>query len=770
MSDQLQVVGKRVPMIDGPARVTASAQYTQDVVLPGMLYGKILRSPHAHARILRLDTSRAEQLSGVRAVITAADTSGLTYIHLGPPLADKYPLAKDKVRYMGDEVAAVAAEDPETAARALELVEVEYEILPAVFTVEEAMAPGAPQVHASEGNVAVHIIRHFGDVEQGFRQADFVFEDEYSTPAIAHCCLETHGVVAAFDEKGYLTLWAATQAPYFIKKELSHVLQMPDAHIRVMAVQLGGGFGARSKVCDDEAICALLAKKSGRPVKITLSREEEFATTRTRHPTRIRIKTGVKSDGTLVARELVEFMDNGAYNGYGPAILSYSASVVASLYRVPNVRFEGYLVYTNKQYGGPMRGYGAPQVTFAVESQMDRIARQLGMDRVALRTRNANRPDEVTPCGWKITSCAFAECIEQAVASLGARKEKHGTGARRRGVGVAGGIGVSGSHVYVDGDYTGAVVELTPAGTVTVKVGTTDLGTWSNTTLAQVAAEELGVALEDVRMVVMDTALTPPDPGSFGSRVAFVGGNAVRRAAAIVKRKILEAMANKIEVSVDLLEARNRMIHVAGSKEPVASVYQAAQLTADFVEKGAVTASYRYETPTDLLDRATGYGNVSAAYCFLAQAAEVEVDCETGRVQVLQLSTVYDVGRALNPTAVEGQIQGAVIMGAGFALTEQLKYDQGRLLNSNFLDYRLLTACDIPELKVILLEQPDPEGPFGAKGVGEWALVPTAPAIANAVYDAIGVQVHDLPITPERVLQSQSKQSPSQNASQCPGG
>jgi CO/xanthine dehydrogenase Mo-binding subunit len=381
---------------------------------------------------------------------------------------------------------------------------------------------------------------------------------------------------------------------------------------------------------------------------------------------------------------------------------------------------------------------------------MDMIAERLGMDPVAFRLKNTNQPGDVTPCGWQITTCAFDECIEKAVAALG--PVERGKGSKRRGVGIAGAIGVSGSYVYADGDYTEAAVEISESGTATVRVGTTDIGTWSNTTLAQVAAEELGVPFADVRMVTMDTDLAPRDLGSFASRVAFVGGNAVRLAAAEAKRQVLESVAMKLETVPDKLRIEDRMVYVEGQDVPVVSIYDAVQVTQGYRTGQPVVGRWRYQTPADYLDRKTGYANVSAAYSFLAQAVEVEVDCETGRVTVLRLIAAYDLGQALNPLAVEGQIEGALAQGIGYALTEQMIHENGRLINPNFLDYRILTAPDMPPVQILLVGSPDPAGPFGAKGVGEWGLVPTAPAIANAIHNAVGVRVSDLPITPEKVL------------------
>jgi len=751
---ELSVVGKRLPKIDSIEKVTGEAKFSNDLVFPNMLFGKILRSPYPHAQIISIDTKKAKALPGVEAVITAEDTPKIKYVHLGGIHEDKLPLADKKVRYIGDEVAAVAATDERIAEKAIRLIRVKYKVLPAVFNSEDALKPGAPLIHDNKpNNIAASSTKEFGDIDKAFRQSDFIFEDRYELQAQAHCCIEPRSCAAMYDQKGNLKIWTATQSPYFVQKELAHILNIPLTKVRVMEVQVGGGFGSRSKVCEDEGICAFLAKRTGKPVKITLTREEEFTTTRIRHPMIIYLKTGISKDGILMARQAKIVTDNGAYNHMGPAVTGVAGAIIASLYRVPNVKYELLTVYTNKHFGGPFRGYGNPQATFAIESQLDSIARKIEMDPVEIRVKNANRPGDTTPVGWKITeSCGFRECLEQAAEAINWR-EKEKNKSFGRGVGIAGCIHLSGFHVYTDGDFSSAFIKIFSDGSVELMVGSADVGTWSNTALAQIAAEELGVTLDQVRVVSMDTDLTPMDLGSWGSRVIFIGGNAVRRAAYDVKWQLFEIAASKLGANIEDLDSKEGRIFVKGSPEKFVSFSDCVVATSRHKIGKTILGKGHYDSPTELINRETGISNISAAPIFAAQAAEVEVDPKTGRVKVLRIVAAHDIGRAINPTAVEGQIEGAVAQGYGYALTEQYEYENGRVLNPNFLGYRIPRSNDIPEIVPILVEKIDSEGPFGAKGVGEPGSVPTAPAIANAVFDAIGIRINSLPITPEKILE-----------------
>ena len=763
MEQQLSVIGKPFPQLNASDKVRGSAKYSEDLNFPRMLYGKILRSPHAHAKILEIDTSEAKKVEGVKAVVTAKDTPQIPFIHLGFHFEDKLPLQLLKVRYVGDEVAAVAAVSEAIAEKALRQIRVKYEPLPPVFDPEEAMKESAPQIHEGRSNLILQIKRHFGDVERAFRDADLVVEDLFETPAQSHCNMEPRCSVALLDERGILNIWSSTQASYYVRKEVSHVLGLPLSKVRVMEINAGGGFGSRSKVCEDEAITALLVLKTGRPVKIAYSREEEFSATRIRLPFKMWIKQGVKKDGTLRAREVRVIADKGAYIHFGPAIVGYAGGVVASLYRVPNVRYEGNVVYTNKHFGGPFRGFGAPQVTFAIESQLDTIALELGMDGAELRLRNANKPGETTPSGWKITSCGFTECIRKVVEVSGwnEKRKQKAEGDVVRGIGMASGIHISGAKVLPDGDFSGAIVKVFEDGLATAYKGSTDMGTWSNTATAQIVAETLGVSFEKVRVISMDTETTPTDSGSFASKVTFVHGNAAKKAAEQVREKLFRAVADALEANTEDLEVEDGRVFVRGSPDRGMTYGEAVTKSKDRV-CGWVSAEYHYDPPSELINHQTGISNISAAYTFAAQVAEVEVDKKTGLVRVTGFAAAQDVGRTINPLAVEGQLQGSIVQGIGYALSEEYAYQDGAVMNANFTDYKMPSATEAPSpqnIKTILIETNDPEGPYGAKGVGELSLNPTAAAISNAIYDAIGVRFRSLPITPERILEALESQA-----------
>lgn len=754
--EDLAVVGKRLPPIDGADKAEGTSRYTSDRTLPGMLFGQILRSPHAHAKILGIDTTRAESLPGVRAVITAKDAPGIKYLHARGSFQDKFILANDKVRYIGDEVAAVAAESQEVAEKAVELIDVHYHVLPAVFDPEEAMEPGAPKIHERSSNIAMEGLRDYGDVERAFRESDRVYEDRFVTQAVAHCCPEAHGSLAAFDQKGKLTVWTPTQSPCAVQKELVAILGIPSSKVRIMEVPVGGGFGARSKICEDEAICALLARKSGKPVKITLTREEEFSTTRTRHPMIITLRTGVREDGTLLARHIKLVVDNGAYNHMGPAVMGFAGYAATSHYRVPCVKLETRLVYTNKQFGGPFRGYGNPQVAFAIESQIDMIADRLGIDKLEIRLKNCNQTGDVTPCGWQIKSSGFEECLVKAAKEIGWHERKSHP-QKGRGIGLAGMIHVSGAKVYPEGDFSSSYIHLLEDGTAAVFSGTTDMGQGSSTVLSMIAAEELGLSLEDVRLVTMDTDLTPADIGSWASRVAFVGGNSIRKAAKDIKRQLFEAVSQKLECNpLDLQIKRNR-IFVAGSPDRSIPVGDAILASPERVGHMLIGKGF-YDPPSELINHTTGIANLSSSYSFAAQAVEVEVDGDTGRVRVRRVVAAHDAGRAINPMIVEGQIEGAVVQGIGYSLMEQVSCGMnGKMENPSYLDYKIPLSVDMPKIETHIIETNDPEGPYGAKGIGEPGLVPTAPAVANAIADAVGVRLTKIPILQEEVYEGLKK-------------
>jgi CO/xanthine dehydrogenase Mo-binding subunit len=755
----LKYVGKRTPDIYGFAKLSGEASFSDDLWLPGMLYGKLLRSPHPHARIIRIDTSKALELEGVVAVMTGEDTPRIKF---GAQISDMYPLAIEKVRYVGDPVAVVAAETEEAAWDALELIEVGYEILPAVLSPEDALKKGAPEIHDGKSNLLVTIKRDFGDTEKGFEESDYVFEDEFSTQALAHCNLEPRCSVARMTPEGVLELWTGTQSPLFVRKEVANVCDLPLSKVRVMNILSGGGFGARSKFCEDEGVTALLAIHTGRPVKITFTREEEITTTRIRQPFKMKIKTGANKDGTIPAREMHVVADKGAYCHYGIAVVGYAAGTAASMYRTPNFKYTGDVVYTNKQFGGPFRGFGAPQATFAIEVQMDKIAEKLGIDPMELRLKNGLKSGYTTACGWQITSCGFEECVRKAAESTGWKNKRVSPkeGRYRRGIGMASAVHVSGSNVFPDGEFSSIEIKMFLDGQISIYKGSGDTGMWSNTVISQIVAEELDLPMSRTRIVSNDTEVVPQSLGSFASRVCFADGNAARKAAVQLRNYLLESASAKLGVPARDLAIGDGSIY--SKKDPKNSVtYGDAVFSSSRCVGHVLSSKYQYDPPTKRLTL-DGYANVSAAYAFSVQVAEVAVDIVTGEVIVEKMTVVQDVGRAINPIAVEGQIEGAVVQGIGFALSEELITNSEGVIVSDCLEkYMMPTSMDIPDIEVILVETEDPEGPFGAKGVGEIGMNNTAAAIANAIYNAVGVRMHKLPMKAEDVYFALKKEKKS---------
>ncbi|MBI2875920.1 MAG: molybdopterin-dependent oxidoreductase [Candidatus Tectomicrobia bacterium] len=766
---ELSVVGKRLPRVDGIEKVTGQGLFTMDVYPPGMLWGKMLRSPYPHARVLRVDASRARALPGVKAVISLEDVPRVRHAGEGPPLDeltghDQY-IFDERVRFVGDGVAAVAAVSREVAEEALELIEVEYEELPAVFDPEEALREEAPRVHALGNLCEGPFLVERGNVRQGFAEADHVIEETYETSRVQHAFLEPYVCVCSLDRSGKLTVWDSTQSPFTIRGAMSVVLGLPRPKIRFLVRHVGGGFGGKLDAYQLEFVCALLAQKTGRPVRMEYSREEVFACGKSRHPSRIWLKQGFKADGTLVAREGRVIMATGAYASHGPGVIKVCCIMLGSLYRCENVRITGYSVYTNAPIAGAYRGYGNPQATFALESQMDAIAERLGMDPLALRRKNHLGVGEMGPLGLPITSCGLPECLERGAQRIGWEAARARNSASRspstpwsprpagfglpsvppnparfrRGVGLACMIHCSAGVPFIK-EQSSAFVKLNEDGTVTLIVGTTDLGTGSNTTLVQIVAEELGVRFEDVHLSGGDTDLTPLDLGSYGSRVAYVAGNAVQRAAADARGQLLRRAASMMEADPEELEVRQGTVRVKGAPHRWVTVSEVAMHALSTFPVEVILGKASFEP--------------SQAPPFAAQFAEVEVDTETGQVRVLRLVAVHDVGLALNPTIVEGQIEGALHHGIGYALTERMAVEDGVVLNPSLADYKLLTALDMPSVEALFVESLDPTGPFGAKGVGEPGLVATAPAIANAIYHAVGVRIRSLPITPEKVLRA----------------
>ena len=745
---KFSVVGKRVPKLDAVDKATGRAQYIQDVKLPGMLYGKILYSKYPHARIVNIDTSRAEKLSGVRVVLTGED---IPNIRMGV-YKDNPPLKAGKVRSYRDEVAAVAATDPEIAKQAINLIEVTYEALPAVFDPITAMQPDAPLVHE---NHKTNILKmpwklHYGDVNTARKEAAHVVEKQFTTTWVTHCCLGTSGAIADFDNNNNLTIHTNTQIPSLAQKDFQEILKalgIPDKRVRVIKPVIGGGFGSKLDTYAYEHVAILLAWHARRAVKILFDREEEFMATSTRQPTIIDIAMGCDTEGHLLFRDMKMVLDNGAYTSWGVTTPSVMMMPITSLYRVPNVRYEAKCVYTNNTYSQAMRGYGNPQATFAIESAMDILAETAGIDRIKIRRINSNQPGDETPQGFKITTCGLPECLDAVEKVLDIEKPK----ARGEGIGIASLIHVGGGARIYKSDGCGAIIKLDDFGKADVFTGASDMGQGADTVIAQIVAEQLGLEVEDIHVIHQDTDICPWDVGAHASRTTFVAGNAALGAAKKIKIRILELGAELMGVPQSKLDIRNR--HVFSQDDPEKPMPIAKLLRkAHFSHGGTMMmADFFYDPANENMGR-DFRGNLSMTYAFGTHGVRLRVDEETGKVEILDYVAAHDVGRAINPMLLDGQVHGGVMMGVGYALTEQVILEKGRNMNPDFRDYKILTAKDAIPLTPVVIETIDPDGPYGAKGIGEPGCVPTAPAIANAIYDAIGVRITDLPITPERVL------------------
>jgi len=757
--EKYSVIGKRIPRVDSRPKVTGEARYAIDLSFPGMLYGKILRSPYPHARVLNVDTSRAERLLGVKAVVTGRDTPGVPFgpVRMVPTGPDKFALAIEKVRFIGDEVAAVAAVDEEVAEEALELIRVEYEPLPAVFDPEEAMKDGAPRIHDyAEKNISMRASWHMGNVDEGFKQADYIKEETFRTQMVVHSPMEPHAVVASYDSNGRLTVWSSTQAPFYLMRDLSFVLGIPEERIRVIKPYVGGGFGGKAESNAMEHIAAFLSMKAGRPVKIVHTREEENIATSRRHPMVVWHKIGVKRDGRIVAKESRVILDGGAYNYYGPITTFLTGAFQNGPYRLENFKFEGIRVYTNKPACGAQRGHGAIEPAFATECLLDMIAEDLNLDPLEIRIKNGLKRGEITPNRFIIKSSGHAESIEKASQAIGWR-DKWKKLPKGHGIGIGANFFVSGAgwHFHYDSNIPHSTVkmEVSDSGSVTLLTGVSEIGQGIETVLTQVAAEELGVRVEDIRIVAADTGVTPVDLGSYSSRVTLMAGNATKMAAKEIKEKLLKVAADMLEANPEDLEIRDRKVYVKGSPERGKSFVEVVRACLSKINEPLIGNGYYYPPTAEfVLNLSTGEISFSPTYSFGAHCALVKVDMETGEVKVEELAAAHDCGVAINPMGVEGQIEGSVSMAFGQALLENFWFDGGQMLNPTLLNYKLATALDMPKVKSIIVESDDPEGPFGAKEASEGVLIPTIPAIANAVYNAIGVRIKDLPITPEKVL------------------
>jgi CO/xanthine dehydrogenase Mo-binding subunit len=761
------VVGQSVLRKDANQKVTGQALHVGNIELPGMLHVAVLRSPYAHARIMRIDKSRAEKLPGVALVLTGAEIAKMPGVdaHFGPAFRDQPILCVEKVCYVGDLVVAAAAVDRRTAEDALQLVEVDYEPLPAIFDVLAAVNPNSAVVHdqhrpakafadlahvkpGQRSNICYHFKLRLGDVDKAFAEAERIFEDTFSSPAAQHVPMEPHVTFAYWDEHQRLNVWTASQSPSYVRTELSATFGIPMNRIRVRVPYLGGGYGAKLYAKLEPLVTAmvLLTKK---PVRYALTREEEFLTI-TKHKVVTRIKTAVKN-GAITARKCEVYWDTGAYAEIGPRIGHKSGYTSAGPYRIPNVWIDSYCVYTNKVPAGAFRGFGVPQVIWAYDSQTDSIARALHADPVEFRLKRSLQEGESFATGTVVRSFGINEAIRQAAGAIQwDRPKPPPSGTQRRGRGIAAGV-----KAVLTPSISGAIVILNADGTANVLSSTVEMGQGSETTLSQIVAEELGLSAEQIHIVQPDTDVTPYDTITAGSRSTYHMGNAVRMAASKIKAQLCEVVASKLEVDPDDLVAGKGRIYVRGLEERGMSIGQI--FLAKFGSLGTTLAAEAVCQPTAAhMDPETGQSEKCTEYWFpSATAAEVEVDTETGRVKVLKLFSVGDTGTAINPRHCEQQLECAALMHLGLTLFEEMIFEDGQLINGSLLDYQIMSFKDMPQqVQPVVVEVPHADGPFGAKGAGETGALTVAPAIANAIDDAVGVRIRDLPITPEKVLRA----------------
>jgi 4-hydroxybenzoyl-CoA reductase subunit alpha len=797
--ESLEVVGHRIPRLDGIEKVTGTAQYTTDIQLPKMLYGQTLKSPHPHAIIKSIDISEAQNLPGVVCVITGRDIPNNNRV-MGLTVSDQSILAADRVRFVGDEIAAVAAIDERTAEKAISKIKVEYEPLSAVFSVDKAMAKDAILVQDfAKSNIGSSRQVVAQDAEKGFAEADVIVEDTFLTTPIEHAPLETEAAVSSYDGSS-LKVWTTTQVPYWDRVVLSRMLGIPQHRVRVITPHVGGGFGGRDLVLL-LYICAALAWRVGgnRPVRMVRTREEEFTCSTHRHSMQIRIKLGAKKDGLLTAMQGRALIDAGAFVGWADALGQAQGHLFASRYKCENVKWEHFTVYTNNTPGGPMRGFGNGELSFALESTMDRLAHELKMDPIGLRRMNIVKQGYITPIGWNLKGCHLDECVDKVSEYFRAKRlelrQDDQNSRFRRGLGFACGSHWCGwrpgynAHIWrtgfanpeelyaanpgstyvvvgkngqvqwrqgfeselIDADPSSCILNVSDDGTATVHIGEVDMGQGLYTTIAMIVSEETGIKLEDINVVGGDTHSGAFGIGTFASRSTFIAGNAALKAAKQVKRILLELASEMLNVPADQLKAANGKISLRDNPEKSVFIADVA-FRAYATRRGGGIMVSSFHDPDSVLPDASGKGSIAEAYLFFAQGVEVEVDTETGIVKVLEVVSCHDVGKVINPIEAEGQVQGSVHQGIGHALTEEVVREKGRISNPNFLNYVIPPSTQMPKIKIMFVEKPESSGPLGAKGIGEPAMVGIAPAIANAIYDAVGVRMKTLPMGPEKVL------------------
>jgi 4-hydroxybenzoyl-CoA reductase subunit alpha len=771
---QYSVINSRAPRLDAPAKATGRAVYADDLTFPNPLYGAILQSPLAHARILNIDTSRAKALPGVKAVVTAKDLDIIPY-GVSPARYDETIMAVDKVRYVGDEVAAVAAIDQGTALEALSLIKVDYEELPAVFDPVAAMAEGAPLVHEHfPRNICAEVHQEFGDVEAAFAQCDFIHLHKFVNKRQDAAFLEPNACTAVFDGQGNLTLHTSTQVPHYVQRTVAMVLKLPIGKVRVVKPYVGGGFGPKAAASALELLSCLLSMKTLKPVKMGFTREQVFLHSRGRHQFFHTFKTGVKKDGTLVALHNECFLEGGAYSSFGIATVYYAGSLLGGPYKLPNMKYDGFRLYTNKPACGAQRGHGGVAARAGFEQQLDLIAKELGLDPLEMRLNNIMETGDITCNELDMSSLGMKECIE-AIRDNSDWKLKKGKLPKGKGIGMACGFFVSGAGypIYRSDTYHATVVIklAEDGGTALVQTGSAEIGQGSDTAFAMIAAEALGVRLEDVRIVSGDTDYSV-DLGAYSSRQTLMTGHATKQAAEDAKRQVLEVLAETLNVPVDEIMVRNGLIAFKRQtpdfealrigyikehrgwgdppQETQLTFKEAARLA--YLKKGTIVGTGKYKPPKlggSFKGAAVG---TSPAYGCSAMMAEVTVDLETGEVTMDKITDAHDCGLAINRTQVEGQMEGSVSMGLGESLFEEVKFNEkGQILNASLGEYKIPTALDVPAIQSLIIESGEPNGPYGAKEVGEGGIMPVIPAILNAIYDATGVRINELPITSERI-------------------
>ncbi|MGH7775321.1 MAG: xanthine dehydrogenase family protein molybdopterin-binding subunit [Candidatus Binatia bacterium] len=767
------LIGKSVRRLDYEAKVTGRAHYLADMKIPGMCHGRILRSPHPHARILRIDASNALKIPGVIAVLTRDDILDKQGIdpYYGPVFKDQSIVAVDKVRHGGDPVAAVAAFTPDAADEALQKIEVDYEELPAVPDVQEALKKNAPLVHETvripphgfadlaelrpvEGtNICTHFKMRKGDVEKGFAESDYVFEDTFALPTTQHAFLEPHACVAWVEPGGRIIVWATTQNPFVVRTQLSNIFKVPVSKVRVVVPYLGGGYGGKvyPKI---EPLTVALAIKAQKPVRIVLTREEVFFTV-TKHGAVIRMKTGVKKDGTLVARECEIWLDTGGYAEIGPRVAKKSGYTACGPYRIPHVKIDSMSIYTNKPPAGAFRGFGVSQSAWAHESQMDIIAAALKMDPLEIRLKNGYEEGNEFVTGERLTSLGLKPCIEEVAKAIEwGKRDEGGSSPAAMGQGLSGaassikrGKGLACLiKATITPSISSAVVKLNEDGSGTIYTGTVEMGQGSETVLAQIVAKELGIPVENIQVLGVDTDVVPYDLTTSSSRSTFHMGKAVQLAAQDLKEQLKQVVIQEYGIPADQVKFSDGKVRLAETVLDYKDV-----LFKCFGMQGGTLVG-QGQVKTKVTDE-RGEKSTSAFWFLGAGAAEVEVDSETGGIKLLKYVTAVDVGKAINTLGCRQQLSGAAITGMGQALFEEMVFDNGQLINPNFVDYVLPSLGDMPDvIEPIIVEIPHKEGPFGAKGIGETALIPVAPAIANAVFDAVGVRIKDLPIKAEKIF------------------